>query len=343
MEKSSRTVSDNNASANKSFTDTAGRTLTIPANVKKVYSLNPIGNIMMYTLAPDKIAGLSSKVAEDDKKFLTQSYNELPVLSGIFGQGNTMNTEEILKVKPDVIINMGNVDHTTVDGAQKIQEQLGIPVAVIRFDLKTMGKSYEMLGELIGDKARAKELGDYCTKVVNEIGEVTAKIPEEKRVRVYYAEGEKGLETDPKGSPHSEVLDLVGGINVADVAVQKGYGRSLVSIEQLLKWNPDRIIVCIDNGTPSEKNPYHYIMNDSTMKNLDAVKNKKIYAIPYHPFSWFDRPASVNRIIGVKWLANLLYPDMFNYDIRKETKEFYQKFYYRKLTDEEVDEIIACK
>jgi iron complex transport system substrate-binding protein len=120
---------------------------------------------------------------------------------------------------------------------------LGIPVAVIRFDLKTMGKLYEMLGELTGDKARAKELGDYCIKVVNEIGEAVAEIPEEKRVRVYYAEGEKGLQTDPKDSPHSEVLDLVGGINVADVAVQKGYGRSPVSLEQLLKWNPDRIIV----------------------------------------------------------------------------------------------------
>ncbi len=124
LEKSSSTAMDNNASGNKSFTDTAGRTLMVPVNVKKVYSLSPVGNIMMYTLAPDKIAGLSSKVAEDDKKFLMQSYKELPVLSGNFGQSNTMNTEEILKVKPDVIINMGNVDHTTVEGAQKIQDQL---------------------------------------------------------------------------------------------------------------------------------------------------------------------------------------------------------------------------
>ena len=334
------TSTGSSSSGNRIFTDTAERTLKIPENIKKVYSLSPVGNIMMYTLAPEKIAGLSSKVEKDDKRFLMQSYNELPVLSGNFGQSITMNTEEILKIQPDVIINMGNVDHTTIDGAQKIQEQLGIPVAVINFDLKTMGRAYEMLGELTGDKVRAKELGNYCTKVVNEINEAASKIPDEKRVRVYYAEGDKGLQTDPKGSHHTELLELVRGINVADVAMQKGYGRSNVSQEQLMKWNPDRIIVCIDAGTPKEKNPYQYIINDSTMKNLDAVKNKKVSAVPYHPFNWFDRPPSVNRIIGVKWLANLLYPDIFNYDIRKETKEFYEKFYHIKLTYTDVDEIL---
>ena len=325
----------------RTFTDTVGRTITVPSDIKKVYSLSPVGSIMMYTIAPDKIAGLNSSVFEDDKKFLLPDYCSLPVLSGNFGMNNKMNTEEILQVKPDVIINMGNVDHTSVEESQKIQDKLKIPVAYIGFDIKTMGKAYEKLGELVGESERGKELGKYCTETIDGISKKAAAIPEGKRVRVYYAEGEKGLQTDPEGSPHTEVLALVGGKNVADVKIKNGYGRSDVSMEQLLSWNPDRIIVCVDAGTLNEKNPFNFIMSDSAMKQLEAVKNKKVNKVPYHPFNWIDRPPAANRIIGVKWLANLLYPDVFKLDIKKETKEFYDKFYHKKLTDEEVDEVLS--
>ncbi|KNY25172.1 ABC transporter substrate-binding protein [Pseudobacteroides cellulosolvens] len=331
---------DSQSFETKSFTDTVGRTITVPVNIKKVYSLSPVGNIIMYSLAPDKIVGLSSKVEEDDKKFLSESYINLPVLSGNFGMNNKMNAEEILKVKPDVIINMGNVDHTSVDGSQKIQEQLGIPVAYIGFDIKSMDIAYKKLGELLGENDKAANLADYCKKVIEDTADTAAKIPEDKKVRVYYAEGEKGMQTDPKGSPHTEVIDLIGALNVADVKMQKGYGRSSVSMEQLLKWNPEIILVCADAGTTNEKNPYNYIMSDSTMKNLSAVKNKKVYQVPYHPFNWIDRPPSVNRIIGIKWLSKLLYPDYFKYDIKKEVKEFYDLFYHKKLTDDEVNYIL---
>lgn len=338
---------ENNVKANcdeesvtRKFTDTEGRTITVPDDIKKVYSINPVGNVMMYTLAPHKIVGLSSKVEEEDKKFLLESYIELPVLSGNFWSNKTMNIEEILKAKPDVIINMGNVDHTSVEESQRIEEQLGIPVAVIKFDIRSMGESYKLLGELIGENARAQELGDYCTRTLDEIYEKTSKIPENKKIRVYYAEGEMGLQTDPKGSPHSEVLDLAGAVNVADVAMTKGFGRSTVSVEQLLKWNPDKIIVCIDAGTKSENNPFNYILNNNVMRDLEAVKNRKVTAIPYHPFNWIDRPSSVNRIIGAKWLANLLYPDIFKYDIREEIKDFYEVFYHRILTQKEVEDLL---
>ena len=29
------------------------------------------------------------------------------------------------------------------------------------------------------------------------------------------------------------------------------------------------------------------------------------------PFGWFDVPASLNRLLGVQWLARLLHPTLF--------------------------------
>ena len=74
---------------------------------------------------------------------------------------------------------------------------------------------------------------------------------------------------------------------------------------------------------------------------MAAVRNREVYETPQYPFNWIDRPPSVNRIIGIKWLANLFYPDVFHYDMRAETRRFYSEFYHWQLTDSELDRILA--
>jgi len=322
------------------ITDTAGRKVTVPAKIKKVYSVSPVGTIFMYTLAPDKIAGRNWETSVGEKKYTLKKYQKLPVLGGTFGKDKTMNKEEVLKVKPDLILLMGETNRTAVSNAEKIQKQLKIPVVVVGMELTSLDQTYEFMGKLLGVEKRAGELAQYCRQTISEVKAKAAAIPANKRVKVYYAQGNEGLETDPKGSRHTEVLDLVGGINIADVEMQSGYGRTRVSLEQIFAWNPEIIIVCHDQEYQEKGVPYQLILKDANWTKLQAVKNKKVFQIPYEPFNWFDRPPSVNRIIGVKWLANLLYPNYFKYDLKQETKEFYQKFYHIKITDGDVEELL---
>ncbi|QSZ26880.1 ABC transporter substrate-binding protein [Aceticella autotrophica] len=326
----------------RTIVDMAGRTVTVPSHIKKVCSTNPIGTVFMYTLSPDKIAGLNNKISKAESKFTINSYKNLPVEGGYFGQGQTMNKEELLKIKPDIILNMGPINSSSISNADKIQNDLGIPVVCVTSDLDKMDNAYKFMGNLTGNTSKAKELGDYCKKTYAEITDIAKKIPEDKKVKVYYAEGKEGLQTDPKGSIHSELIDLVGAINVAQVPIQAGYGRSGVSMEQLLKWNPEAILVCIDQGFAAPANdPYKVIMSNPNWSNLKAVKDKKVYVIPCEPFNWFDRPPSVMRILGAKWLGNLLYPNYFKYDIKAEVKEFYDKFLHIKITDQQYEEIMS--
>ena len=51
---------------------------------------------------------------------------------------------------------------------------------------------------------------------------------------------------------------------------------------------------------------------------IQALKNHQVYQIPAYPFDWFDRPPGVNRVIGIRWLANLLYPNIFKLDIKND-------------------------
>ena len=75
--------------------------------------------------------------------------------------------------------------------------------------------------------------------------------------------------------------------------------------------------------------------------HVRAVKNHQVYEVPQYPFGWIDRPPSVNRIIGVRWIAHLLYPDLFHDDMRAATRQFYAKFYRWQLSDAELDKLLA--
>ena len=58
------------------------------------------------------------------------------------------------------------------------------------------------------------------------------------------------------------------------------------------------------------------------------------------PFGWFDRPPSANRLIGVKWLASVLYGKGANHNIPRDTREFYRPFYHIDLSDEQLNQLI---
>ncbi|KNF08687.1 ABC-type Fe3+-hydroxamate transport system, periplasmic component [Gottschalkia purinilytica] len=325
-------------SKTRTITDMAGRKVTISKDVKKVYSTDPVGSIAVYTINPSKVAGLNYELTELEKKYTVEEYHKLPLLGGWFGKNNTGNIEEILKAKPDVIVSMGNIDEGAISTVEEREKQIGIPIVLVDGNIENLDKSYEFLGKVMGEEKKAKELADYCKNTLEEAKEIASKIPEDKKVRVYYAQGQEGLETDPSGSSHTQALDLVGAINVADVQMKSGYGRTEVSIEQVLNWNPDKIIVCKDKNWDS--NSYGKIMKEDKWKGIKAVKDKQVYEIPDAPFNWFDRPPSSNRILGIKWLGNLLYPEYFKGDIKSDIKEFYEKFYHHKLTDEEINEIL---
>ncbi len=314
--------------------DMAGRTIILPEKADKVFATLPTGTILLYSLNPENMVGWNYDLSEGEKRFIAEEYHSLPNLGG--AGKNAVNIEELLKADPDVLIVMEEVIETSLSKAEELEEQTGKPVIILDSNLHKLDEVYEILGKVMGEEARAQELAEYCRKTMADIGEKVSNLSEEEKIRVYYAEGPNGLETEPSGSWHSEIIDMVGGENVAKVEVKADKGKSEVSIEQLLVWNPDLIISWDD-----ERGGYYSEMfKDPAWKGIKAVEDEEIYEIPNKPFNWFDRPPSVNRVLGVRWLGSLLYPDIFDYDMEDEVKEFYDKFYHYQLSEEEVDELL---
>jgi iron complex transport system substrate-binding protein len=59
------------------------------------------------------------------------------------------------------------------------------------------------------------------------------------------------------------------------------------------------------------------------------------------PFGWVDFPPSVNRLIGLWWLAKALYPNVFNEDLKPTVREFFALFYHVKIDDAQAARLLA--
>lgn len=314
--------------------DMGGREVEIPEKIETVFATDPRGTIFLYTLTPEKMVGWNYDLRDGEKRFILEQYHDLPNLGGAGSQ--VINVEEILKVNPDILIHMEAVDENSIEEAEELTKQFEKPVILVDDNINNLDEIYELLGGVLGVEEKAEVLAKYSGETLRDVEEKSAQITDDMKVDVYYAEGPAGLETEPAGAWHSEVLDMVGGNNIAETDISGDKGKSEVSIEQILYWDPDLILSWDD-----ERGGYYSeIFKDPSWKDIKAVKNGEVYEIPNKPFNWFDRPPSVNRILGLKWVGNLLYPDIYDYDMRDEVKEFYQEFYHYELTEEEIDELL---
>ncbi len=316
-------------SATHEVTDMAGRTMAIPDTLSHLYVNRP-GSILLYAVAPDMLVSRSLWMTDGTKKFLKSSYLRLPYIDG--------SVEEIVKLRPDIIISSFNINPKTKDDADKLSQKTGIPVFMVEMDMKKYDQTFKVLGDLLHRKAQTDRMRGFLHTYFDSISIKAKEIPAKQRVRVYYAEGGRGLNTDPSGSFHSQILDVVGAVNVAQVGIVAGQGMSAVSMEQLLLWNPD--VVLVWTGMSSSMNTLQHIMGDSLWARTRAVKNRKVFQIPFQPFGWFDRPPGTNRIMGAIWSADLLYPEIYRFNLKQITREYFDIFYHCQLSDKELAEVL---
>lgn len=328
---SSSSSSDLNGTT-RVVTDMMGRKVTIPKTVSKVISLSNNTTVDTYILAPDKLLGWSRAPSADAKPYIDDKYFNLPTLTT--DTSNSANFENIIALKPDVII-CSNEDE--VYKPDELQSKLGIPVVYADIELNNTAKVYTFLGEVLGVQSRANKLADSTAKALGTVEKAVAKISSSEKRKIYYAEGTDWLQTDITNNVHAQVVDVAGGINVANIAEDKTGSMAKVSLEQVIAWNPDIILV---GATAAKGGFYSKVYSTPAWSSISAVKNKQIYQIPSLPFNWFDRPPSAVRVLGVEWLANLLYPDTVKLDMKRETETYYNLFLHKTITDQQASDIL---
>ena len=321
----------------REITDMAGRKVTVPAaeNIESVFSTGPVAAIFLYMVAPDKLLGWNYELNDVEKSIILDKYQDLPN----FGMGDAVNYEAVIAANPTIAINSGKINDAMVSDCDALSESLGIPVVAVDNELNNSAEAFRFMGELLGVEDHAEELAQYAEQVFTDINALS-DIPEEKKVSVYFGNGEDSLETAPRGSQHAQILDAINAVNVADLELGDG-SRVQISAEQLLAWDPDVIVV---NGEPkadkSGSSAAEDILSNPDYASLKAVQDQKVYGTPNAPFSWVDRPAGPNRLIGMRWFSALIYPEYIKCDINEEIHKFFDLFYHVDLSDEQLENVL---
>jgi iron complex transport system substrate-binding protein len=313
-----------------SVTDGAGRAVSVPARVERVFPAGPPAAIMLYTLAPELLLGWPRANRPEEREFLLPDIGSRPEVGRITGRGNTANLEVVLTLKPDLILDVGSVSPTYVSLADRVQQQTGIPYALLDGRFDGIAQAYRTLGALIGRREQGEAFARVAEEMMRTITQRVGAISLERRPRVYYARGPRGLETGLGGSINVETIELLA----QNVAAQTRGGLANVSIEQVLLWNPD-VIITIDQDFAAN------VRNDPAWAPVKAVRDGRVHLSPKLPFGWVDFPPCVNRLIGLRWLAKILYPDLFPEDLRALTRDFYARFYHVTPSDAQIDRVLA--
>jgi hypothetical protein len=304
----------------------------------KIYASSPTLLYMLYALDPAKISGLNFEWNDYEKPYIKKEILDQPVVGGFFGQGKIPNTEMLLRLNPGLIL--VNANSKNVKKMSEIFGSIKKPMLYLSgTKLEDYIDGFAVLGEITGKQERAKELIDYAKESLNLTEQVEKYLKENniKRKSVYYAQGSDGLATECAGSWHASLVERAGLENVHKCAEDpnaNSFGRVKISFEQLAKYDPQIILVY-------EKKLFDEIYSDPKWQILSAIKNKNAYYIPREPFSWFDRPPSFMRFLGLKWLINLAYPQAFKFDMNKETRNFYKLFLDIDLSDEQISKILV--
>jgi len=313
--------------AARTFTDSLDRQVEIPSSIDRIAPSGPLAQIVLFSLAPEKLVSLSSDWSDTAAAYLDVSYLQLPVTGQLYGSKGTLNLEGIAAVDPQLIIDIGDRKDGMAADMDALQEQLGIPVVFIEAATAGMSDAYRMLGELLGLSGEAEALASYCDEIYGNTVAVMEEMGNNK-AKLLYCLGQEGTSVIAKGSYHGEIIDLLAdNVAVLDNPSSKGTGNE-VDFEQLCRWEPDVILFAPDGA-------YALAGEDARWRELDPIAEGRYYEVPFGPYNWMGFPPSVNRYMGMIWLSELLYPDAFEYDLYDEAARYYRLFYHCELTQEQ--------
>lgn len=316
-------------------TDDTGRRVVIPADINAIAPSGATATMVLMTIAPEMLVGIASSPTVRQRPYLPEETWYLPTFGQFYGAKSTLNKESLIDAQPQIVIDTGDRKATITEDMVSIQNQTGIPTLFYEATIELMPHAYRRIGELLGKEETTEKQAQFIEKTIAMAKEKRALIKEEDVKTVMYSTGATGLAVNAEESSQAQVIEIIGAKNavIPDTITDKG-GGTTVSLESVYKIEPD-VIVFQAGG------PYNGVA-ENEWSELKAIKNGEYYEIPNLPYCWLSSPPSVNMVLGVWWLGQIVYPDIYNdYDIIEVAQEYYELFWHYDLTREEAEEMLA--
>lgn len=315
------------------FTDDCGRDVEVPEQISAVIGSGNLAEIFLFAIDPDAMMAVAGNWSEDAAQYVDEKYLNLQEVGSFFGN-HDLNYEEIAKIRPQIIIDVGEAKPSMKADLDDITAKTGIPAVHIDAYYDTMDEAFEKLGVLLGREVEGNELAAFCKDAYDSATRIAAEAEQNGgKKTLLYCTQEDGQNVLAKGSYHAEIIDMLSdNLAVLDDPSSEGSGNE-VNLEQMMLWDPE-VILFAPNGY------YNYTAEDPAWQILTAIQNDTYYEVPSGPYNWMGSPPSSNRVLGMLWLADLLYPELTDYDLKEQTIRYYQLFYHCNLTEEQYEELV---
>ncbi|MEQ8201118.1 MAG: ABC transporter substrate-binding protein [Syntrophomonadaceae bacterium] len=315
------------ATAERTVTDMAGRTVKVPAEVKTIATFGAIGVLNAFV----ETVGEGSKICNEMSPSFTKrdlwkyQYVFAPQLKDgpVFEDASReIQMEKVLQVKPDLCLTMDK-KATDLLAAQ------GLTVIYLACDKQDDVKTcVNILGEALNKKDAAADYTAWFDKSVAKASDLTEGIKPEDKKKVIYGS------VNTLTQPHIIAewwITAAGGVSVTND------GRTAQTLtytmEDLLKWKPDVMIL-------SDKAFRKDVVGDTRFASLPAIQDQQIFIVPTVAHIWGNR--TPEQPLTVLWTINKLYPQLETTEaLKQDISYFYSHFFKVNLTDEQLKEIIG--
>jgi iron complex transport system substrate-binding protein len=321
------------AAKTRVVTDMVGRKVEVADPLTRVALLGgPTGQMAYILGARDQLCAVTSSLKGSELvKAMDPTIVNLPGPRSTSGQ---VNVEELLLSDPQLVI-AGNLDGSIVEKKTKI------PVAYTESTMAqgVIRKEVRFYAHAFGKEARGEKYVAYLDKTEAFLRSRIKGIPESKRKKIFNGYSPSHLVTLGGDTFMDErirnagLIDVAASVNTSGVKEGLHSGLSEMSMEKVLGWNPD--ILVIDSGTPEE------VYSNPRWQAISAVKNKQVFKQPIGIFIW-DRPTAEAAVLHPLWLAKIAYPESFkDVDMPKEVKRFYKEIMNFDLSDEQANAVLT--
>ena len=323
------------SAATREFTDSTGRTVTLPAEVTRIAVSGPLAQVYIIPIAGDMMVGVSNAFSSEAELYLPEYIINANEIGQLYGGKGEMDLEALLAAAPDVVIDVGETKSSTKEDLQALTEQTGIPFVHVYATVNTAPEAYRMLGQLLGREEQAEELALWCQNTLDRIGALMEKVDADAaRKTLLYCLGDAGVNVMAEGSFHADTINTMGkNLAVVDDVVPHGDGNES-DLEQIMLWDPEFILF-------DPASIYDEVGGMEAWQAVEAIASGNYFEAPYGPYGWLSSPPAVQRYLGLLWLGELLYPDYVDYDLKEEVTEYYKLFYGCELTDEMYSALVA--
>ncbi|MGQ9699756.1 MAG: ABC transporter substrate-binding protein [Candidatus Bipolaricaulaceae bacterium] len=306
--------------------DQAGREVVVPEKPQRIVSAFNVATPYLYSLIGGEKIVAARYLGLPDHPLSREVMARIdPEYEHKALHGEVSVEELVAKGTELVFAGLKHQDLAKLLGAVRIPTVLIGPETFEAVEEATL-----LIGKALGEEEKAQRLVAFYREILAAVERATADIPLEARPKVLVI-GTSPLRVASGAMYQSRMVELAGGVSATQGI--PGYWQN-VSIEQVLIWNPDVIIIV--PYSPVEPTD---LLQDPLWKDLEAVKSGRIYKMPQLLFPW-DIPTP-ESVLGVLWMARVLQPGRVPMDLAEAIRTFYREFYRCELSSSELNELLG--